>query len=168
MDMIGFKAPPSWKELVKKLAQEKGLRESEVARMIFGTGLKHRSEVNGKLHELAEEGEIVMKGKRALALRKTIGHFGGHQSGWREAAERIENPIVQRAYIEITENVQRDVMEYLKKRKKTKGRRTLLEWLWDTRCQGCQYQINRNKDFCEKYCKVYKRIKEGFKRGRKR
>ena len=163
MEMIGFKAPASWKELAKKLAQEKNLTESEVNRTIFGVGLKHIPEVNGKLHELAEEGEIVMKAKRALALRRTIGHFAGHQSGWRATAERIENPTVQTAYLEITENIQKEVMDFLKKRRKTKGRRTLLEFLWDTRCQGCMYRLNRDKEFCEKNCSMCKKLKEGFK-----
>ena len=166
MEMIGAKVPPSWKELVKKLAQEKGLTESEVVRAALGIGLKHMPEVNGKLHELAEEGEIIMKAKRALELRRTIGHFAGHQSGWRSTAERIENPTVQTAYLEITENVQKEVMDFLKKRKKTKGKRTFLEWLWDTRCQGCMYRLNRDKEFCTKNCKMYKKLKEGFKRAK--
>jgi len=167
MEMLGFKAPASWKELVKKLAQEKGLTESEVERTIFGIGLKHMPEVNGKLHTLAEEGEIVMKAKRALALRRAIGHFGGHMSGIRGTAERIENPTVQTAYLEISENMQKEVMDFLNKRRRTKGRRTLLEYLWDTRCgtgrEGCTYRLNRDKEFCEKNCRMYKKIKEGFK-----
>jgi hypothetical protein len=168
VEMIGAKVPPSWKELVKKLAQEKGLTESEVVRAVLGIGLKHMPEVNGKLHELAEEGEIIMKAKRALALRRTIGHFAGHQSGWRASAERIENPTVQTAYLEITENVQKEVMNFLKKRQRTKGKRTLLEFLWDTRCKGCIYRINRDKEFCKKNCQMYKKLKEGFKRAKKK
>lgn len=166
MEMIGAKVPPSWKELIQKLAKGKGLDQSEIIRTIIKVGLKHMPEVNGELHTLAEEGEIIMKAKRALALRRTIGHFAGHQSGWRATAERIENPTVQTAYLDITENMQKEVMDFLKKRKKTKGRRTLLEWLWDTKCQGCMYRINRNKEFCEKNCQMYKKIKEGFKKRR--
>jgi len=164
MVMIGAKVPPSWKELIQKMAREKGLDESDVIRQFIRVGMRHTKEVNGDLCELAKEGEIVMKTRRALALRRAIGHFGGHQSGWRQTAERIENPTVQKAYLEISEKMQKEVTDYLKERERTKGKRTVLEWLWDTKCKGCVYRINRDKDFCKTNCKMYKQIKEGTKR----
>jgi len=162
MVSIGAKVPPSWKEIIQKMAREKGLEESEVIRQIIKTGLKHMKEVNGELSELAKEGEIILKSKRALALRKAIGHFGGHQSGWRTTAERIENPTVQKAYLEISENMMKEVLDFLKNKNKGK-RRTFLEWLWDTKCEGCMYRLNRDKEFCETNCKMYRQIKGRLK-----
>ena len=164
MEMVGAKVPSAWKKLVKQLAMEKNLTESEILRVVIGIGLKHMKEVNGKLHALAEEGEIILEGKRAKELRRTISHFAGHQSGWRATAERQENPTVQDAYLEITENVRKKVLGFLEKRKKTKGKRTFLEWLWGTECQGCMYHINRDKEFCTKNCQMYKKIIEPFKK----
>jgi hypothetical protein len=168
MVMIGAKIPPSWKELIQKLAREKGLEESEVIRQFLRVGMKYTEEVSGELCELVKEGEIIMKTRRALALRRAIGHFGGHQSGWRQTAERIENPVVQKAYLEISENMQKEVTDYLKERERTKGKLTLLELLWDTRCQGCSYRIMRDRNFCEKNCRMYKETKEDFKLAKRR
>jgi hypothetical protein len=162
MVMIGAKIPPSWKELIQKLAREKGLEESEVIRQFLRVGMEHTDEVNGKLSVLVKEGEIVLDSKRALSVRRVLGHWGGHQSGWRAAADRLENPTVQKAYLEISEDMQKEVTDYLKERDRTKGKLSLLELLWDTRCQGCSYRIRRDRDFCEKNCRMYKKTKEGF------
>lgn len=158
MPTIGAKVPAAWKELIQKLAREKGLDESEVIRQIIKTGLKHMKEVNGELSELAKEGEIILKSKRALALRRAIAHFGGHQTGWRSTAERIENPTVQSAYLDISERMMKEVLDFLKN--KPKGKRSFLEWLWDSKyCQGCSYRLTRDKNFCKTNCKMYKQIK---------
>jgi hypothetical protein len=114
-------------------------------------------EVNGELSGLAEEGEIILQARRTLALRRALGHFGGHQSGWRGTANRLEDPTVQKAYLELSENMRNKVLDFLQ-RKFGNKKRTFLEWFWDTQCEGCGYRIIRDKSFCKSYCKRLKKI----------
>jgi hypothetical protein len=168
MVMIGAKIPPSWKELIQKLAREKGLEESEVIRQFIRVGMKYNDEVNGELSELVKEGEIILKTRRALALRRAIGHFGGHPSGWREAANRLENPTVQKAYLEICEDAQKEVTDYLKERERARGKSTLWERLWKTECKGCSHRILKERDFCERNCRMYAKEKEDLEEWRRK
>jgi hypothetical protein len=159
MEMIGAKIPSAWKELIRRKAREYNLEESEVVRYYLKIGFSHDKEVDGELFALAKEGELIVKAKRALQLRRVIGHFGGHQSGWRTSAERIENPTVQKAYLDLSEGVQREVMEYLTNLENAKGRPSFLEWFWDNECEGCTYRIKRDKEWCEKYCKKLRKLR---------